>query len=249
MIVKNNKEIEQLRKNWKIHKIIFEEIKKIIKPWISAIDIDILCWNLCKKHSVLPWFKWVYNFPANICISINDVVVHWIPKKSMIFKEWDVVKFDFWVKDKNMWLNTDAAFTVIIWDENKYPKIKKLLDTTKEALYKGIEQCKIWNKIWDIWNAIQKHVESEWFFIVKDLTWHGLWFTLHEKPYIYNYWKPNTWEKIKKWMLLAIEPITWFSSWKIYEKWWFEIYISDWSYWCQFEHTILITDNEPEIIV
>ncbi|MDD3302537.1 MAG: type I methionyl aminopeptidase [Candidatus Gracilibacteria bacterium] len=249
MIVKNNKEIEQLRKNGKIHKIIFEEIKKIIKPGVSAIDIDILCSNLCKKHAVLPGFKGVYNFPANICISINDVVVHGIPKKNMIFKEGDVVKFDFGVKDKNMGLNTDAAFTVIIGDENKYPKIKKLLDTTKEALYKGIEQCKIGNKIGDISNAIQKHVESEGFFIVKDLTGHGLGFTLHEKPYIYNYGKPNTGEKIKKGMLLAIEPITGFSSGRIYEKGGFEIYISDGSYGCQFEHTILVTDNEPEIIV
>lgn len=248
MIV-NKKEIEQLRKNALVHKIVFDEIKKVAKPWVSALDIDRLCAQICSDHWVLAWFKWVYSFPANICISINNTVVHWVPTKDMIFLDWDVVKFDFWVKDKEIWINTDSAFTMIIWDWPKNPEVERFLRVNKEALYKWIEQCKVWNRVWDIWYAIQKHVEKAWFHIVKDLTWHGIGYKLHEKPYIYNYGKQNTWEKLKEWMLLAIEPIIWFSSWKIKDKWWWEIYIADWSLGCQFEHTILVTDGNPEIII
>ena len=244
----NKDELEQLKKNAKVHKLIVEEIKKIVKPGISSYQVDTLCWKICKENWMLPWFKWVYSFPANMCISINDVVVHWVPAKNTIFKDWDLVKFDLWVKDKDIWINTDAAFAMIIWKPEN-PKIDEFVKVNEKALYKWIEQCKIWNTVWDIWHAIQKYVESAWFFIVKDLTGHWLWYKLHEKPYIYNYWKPWAWEKLKAGMLLAIEPIIGFSSWKIVERWWFEIYIADWSLWCQFEHTVLVTEKWPEIII
>lgn len=244
----NKLELEQLKKNAKVHNMIFEEIKKMAKPWVSSYEIDTLCWKICKDNWMLAWFKWVYSFPANMCISINDVVVHWVPNKETIFNDGDLVKFDLWVKDKNIWINTDAAFAMII-GESKDKKVEEFVKINKEALNKWIEQCIVWKKVWDIWYAIQKHVESAWFFIVKDLTWHWLWYKLHEKPYIYNYWKPWCWEKLKAGMLLAIEPIIGFKSWKIKEKWWFEIYIADWSLGCQFEHTVLVTENWPEIII
>lgn len=244
----NKEELEQLKKNAKIHKIIFDEIKKVAKPWISSYDIDLLCWKICKENWVLAWFKWVYSFPANMCISVNDVVVHWVPSKKTIFKDWDLVKFDLWIKDKHIWINTDAAIAIIIW-ENKDKEVERFLKVNEIALKKWIEQCKIWNRVWDIWNAIQKYVEWEWFHIVRDLTWHWLWYSLHEKPYVYNYGKPWTWEKLKEWMLLAIEPIIWFSSSKIIDKGWFEFFIVDWSLGCQVEHTVLITKEGPEIII
>lgn len=243
------KEIEMLRENAKVHKIVFDEIKKKAKPWVSSWEIDEMCWKICKEFGFLPAFKWVYWFPANICISVNDAVVHWVPNKKTIFQKWDVVKFDFWVKDKKYWVNTDAAFSMIIGDGSHDKKIEKFLKVNEEALYKGIEQARDWNTTWDIGYAIQKHVESSWFYIIKDLTGHGIGKTIHEKPYIYNYGKPHSWEKIKAWMLLAIEPIIGFSSWEIYDKGWWEIYVKNKSLWSQFEHTILITDWYPEIII
>jgi len=95
-MIANNKELQVLRENAKIHKEVFEEIKKIIKPWITGYDVDKLAWDIADKYNVLCWFKWVYWFPANLCVSVNDCVVHWVPSKNMVFKEWDVVKFDFW---------------------------------------------------------------------------------------------------------------------------------------------------------
>nr|MDD3719927.1 type I methionyl aminopeptidase [Candidatus Gracilibacteria bacterium] len=245
----NKKELEQLRKNAKVHKMVFDEIKNIVKPGVSAYEIDKLCEKICEQNGVLPGFKGVYGFPANICISINNVVVHGVPKKDMIFMEGDVVKFDFGVKDKNIAINTDAAFTMIVGDGPKNPEIEKFLEINKQALYKGIEQCRVGNRVGDIGNAIQKHVEGNGFYIVRDLTGHGIGYKLHEKPYIYNYGKPGTGEKLKEGMLLAIEPIVGFSSGKIKDKGGWEIYIADGSLGCQFEHTILVTSGDPEIII
>ena len=248
-IIKTPDELNQLRENAKVHKEVFEEIKKLVKPWITGYDVDKLAWDITKRYNVLCWFKWVYNFPANLCISVNDCVVHWVPSKKMVFKNWDVVKFDFWVKDKKYWLNTDAAFTMIVWEWPHSLEVEKFLKVSQDALYKWIAKATTWNKIWDIWDAIQKHIESHWYHIVKDLTWHWIWYSLHEKPYIPNFWKPWTWEILRENMTLAIEPIIWFSSWKIIDKWWFEIYIADSSLWAQFEHTIVVKSGYPEIIV
>lgn len=245
----NKQEIEIMKKNAKIHKKVFEEIIKLVKNWTTAKEVDKLCWNIAKKHWVLCGFKWVYDFPANICISVNNVVVHWLPREWLIFKDWDLVTFDFWIKDKEKWINTDSAISIIIWWNSKNKKWAKLIEVNKKALYAWIEKCRAWNTVWDISEAIQKEIESGWFKVVKDLTWHAIWKELHEKPYIPNFWKAWKWAILQKWMTLAIEPIVWETSWQITDKWDWEIYIKDGSLWCQYEHTILITDWNPEIII
>ncbi len=242
-------ELEIMRKNAKVHKKIFAEIKKVLKAWTKASDIDKICGDIAKKSNVLCGFKWVYWFPANICVSVNDVVVHWLPREEIIFQNGDLVTFDFWIKDKNKGINTDAAFSVIIWWDEYNPIWAKLIKANKNALYAWIKKCIAWNTIWDISAAIQAEIEWAWFKVVKDLTGHAIWKKLHEKPYIPNFWKAWTWAKLKKWMTLAIEPIVGQTSWQIVDEWDWEIYIKDWSLWSQYEHTILITDWEPEIIV
>ena len=243
-------EIHILRQKAKIHKEIFEEIKKILKDWTTAIEVDNLCWELAKKHWVLCGFKWVYGFPNNICISVNDVVVHGRCLPEVVFKDWDLVTFDFWIKDKKFWINTDAAFSVVIGWNDKNPRAAKMIEANIKALEEWIKMARAGNTTWDIWAVIQKVVEQEyWFKIVKELTWHAVWKKLHEKPYIYNYWKAGSGQRLKVWMVLAIEPILWETSWQITDRWDWEIYIKDWSLWCQYEHTILITDWDPEIIV
>jgi len=245
----SEKEIEIMKANWKIHKKIFDEIKKIAIQWTNAKDVDFLCWEIAKQNWVLCWFKWVYNFPNNICISINDVVVHWLPRDWMIFKNWDLVTFDFWIKDKKYWINTDAAFSVIIWWDDKNPIWAKLIEANKRALYAWIAKAIVWNNVWDISAAIWNEIIWSWFKIVKQLTGHAIWKELHEKPFIPNFWKPWNWVKLQKWMTLAIEPILWETSWEIIDNWGWELYIKDWSLWCQYEHTILITDWKAEIII
>lgn len=243
------KELQALRKNAKIHKKIFDTIKETVKPWTKAKDIDLLAGKMCRDAGVIPAFLWVYDYPNNLQTSVNDVVVHGIPRDHIIFQEWDVVTFDFWVKDKKYGMHTDAAFTMIVGDGPHDEKIIDFLDTNKKALAKGIEQAKVGNTIGDIGYAIQSYVEKKWYHIIKELTGHGVGKKLHEEPYVYNYGTPGKWPKLKSGMILAIEPILGFSSGRIVDQWDWEIYIDDGSLWSQFEHTVLITDNGPEIII
>jgi len=245
----NKKEVQIMRKNAKVHKLVFEEIRKILKDWTTATQVDKLCSKIAKEHNVLCGFKWVYNFPNNICISVNDVVVHWRAKKWLVFKDWDLATFDFGIKDKKVWINTDAAFSTIIGWKDKNPTGAKLIEANKKALHAWIAQAKAWNRVWDISHAIEKEIISAGFHVVKDLTGHWIWYELHEKPYIPNYWKAWAGQKLKAWMTLAIEPILGETSGKIVDEWDWEIFIEDGSLWCQYEHTILITDDEPEIII
>ncbi len=243
------REVDQMRKNAKIHKKIFDKIIKITKPWTVSNEINDMCWEIAKKYWVLCWFKWVYGFPDNICISINNEVVHGRASRNIIFKEGDLVTFDFWIKDKWLKINTDAAISIIVWWDKKNPKWARLIEVNKKALYAWIKVAKDWAFTWDIWAAIQTEIESNGFFVVKDLTGHAIWKKLHDKPYIPNFWTIWKWTKLKAWMTLAIEPILGQTSGKIVDDWWWEIFIEDWSLGCQYEHTILITENEAEIII
>jgi len=243
------KEIEQMKKNAKVHKKVFEEIIKMTKPWVNIKEINKIAWDIAKKNNVFCGFKWVYWFPDNICISINDEVVHGRASRNIILKEGDLVTYDFWIKDKWLKINTDAAISLIVWWDDKNPIWAKMIEANKKALYAWIKKAVAWNTIWDISEAIQNEIEWAWFFVVKDLTWHAIWKKLHEKPYIPNYWRAWKWEKLKVWMTLAIEPIMGQTSWKIVDEWNWEIYIEDWSLGSQYEHTILITENGPEIII
>lgn len=249
VVIKNEKELQVMRENAKIHKEVFEEIKKMVKVGTSWYEVDKLCGDICNKYNVLCGFKWVYGFPANLCVSINDCVVHGVPSKKMVFQHGDVVKFDFWVKDKKYGLNTDAAFTMIVWEWPHSLEVEKFLKISQEALYKGIAKATVGNKIGDIGNAIEKHIKSHGYHIIKDLTGHGIGYNLHEKPYVPNYGVAGSGEMLKENMTLAIEPIIWFSSGKIIDKWGFEIYVSDGSLGAQFEHTIVVKPGYPEIIV
>ena len=244
----SKKQLEILRKNGKAHQEIFASIKDYIQVWVRASDIDALALRMCQKLWVLSAFTWVYNYKYTLQTSVNDVVVHGRPLENIIFQEWDVVTIDFWVKDKTYWICTDAAFTLVVW-QKKHWKKEHFLEVWKKALKKWLKQARAWKRVWDIGYAIQTYVESEWYHIIKDLTWHGIGKSLHEEPYIYNYGAPWTWALLKAGMTLCIEPILWYSSWEIRDKWNWEIYVADGSIGCQFEHTILVTDSDPEIIV
>lgn len=247
-IPKTKEEIEILRNLAKIHKLVFEEITKIALPWVSAKLIDELVENICNSYNVLPAFKWLYWFPASICVNINEMVAHWIPTEDMVFKDWDIVSFDFWVKDKESWLNTDAAFTMIIWE----PKIKEHADIVRineEALMKGIAKAKTWNRTWDIGHAIEKHIKESWFHLIKKLSWHWIWKEVHEKPYIYNYGEPKTGELLKENQTFCLEPLLWLTTGEIIHDEHWNIVTADWNIWTHFEHMIIIKNGYPEILV
>ncbi|MBW7954832.1 type I methionyl aminopeptidase [Candidatus Gracilibacteria bacterium] len=249
VLIKNAKEISVMKELALVHKEVFEEIKKMVKPGTSAMEVNKLCEDICNKYNVLCGFKGVYNFPGNICISINDCVVHGIPTKNMIFQEGDVVKFDFGVKDKRHGLNTDRAFSMIIGDPLKDLEKVKFLKVVEEAMYKGIAKAIAGNRVGDIGHAIQTHVESHGYHIIKDLTGHSIGYNLHEKPYIPNFGQAGKGEILKENMTLAIEPIVGLTTGKIIDKGGFPLYMADGNIGAQFEHTILVKPVYPEIII
>lgn len=244
----NKEELNIMRENGKIHKYIFDEIKKFIKVGTKASEVDALALKICQEKWVLSAFTGVYDYKYTLQTSVNDIVVHWRPLSTIIFREGDVVTIDFWVKDKKYGICTDAAFTMIVW-EKRYHEKERFLEVGKKALVKWLKEARAGKRVGDIWYAVQNYVEKSWYHIIKDLTGHGIGKWLHEEPYIYNYWAQWTGALLKAGMTLCIEPILWYSSGEIRDKWDWEIYVADGSIGCQFEHTILITDWEPEIIV
>ncbi|MDD3645872.1 MAG: type I methionyl aminopeptidase [Candidatus Gracilibacteria bacterium] len=245
----NEKELEQLRKNALVHKKVFKTILEIIKPGTTAIEINNLCGAIAKEHDVLCGFKGVYDFPANICISVNDVVVHGLPRPGLVFKKGDLVTFDFGIKDNKYGVNTDAAISLIVGGDEANPIGAKLINANKKALYAGISKARAGNTVGDISAAIQAEIEGAGFYVVKDLTGHAIGKKLHEKPYIPNFGKAGAGVKLVPGMTLAIEPILGETSGKIVDEGDWEIYIEDGSLGSQYEHTILVTEGEPEIIV
>lgn len=242
-------ELNQMRRNAKIHKNILDTIREIVVPGTTGVEIDQLCGKMARDAGVLCGFRGQYGFPANICISVNDVIAHGVPTPDMIFKEWDLVNFDFWIKDKVLGIYTDSGITFVIGWDDKNPVWARMVEVNKKALYAGIAQARDGNTIWDIGAAVQKVIEDAGFHVVRDLSGHGIWKKVHEEPYIYNYGTPGTGMKLKAGMTVAIEPLIWETSWEIFDKWSFELYIADGSLGCQYEHSILITDWEAEIII
>lgn len=245
----SEKELNIMRKNGLVHKQVFDAVKKMLVPGVSAKQVDDLALKICKQEWVLSAFTGVYGYKYTLQTSVNNVVVHGRPLQSIIFEQGDVVTIDFWVKDKKHGICTDAAFTMIVWDSDKYPEEKEFLRVWEKALQKWLEQATAGNTVWDIWSAIEKYVLKHGYHIIRELTGHGVGKTLHEQPYIYNYGTPWTGTKLKAWMTLAIEPILGLTSGQITDKWDWEIYVADGSIGCQFEHCILVTDGKPEIIV
>jgi len=243
------KELEQMRKNARIHKKVLDTIREVVKPWMTAWEIDELAGKITRDAGMLCAFRGQYWFPANICISVNDVIAHGIPYKDLVFKEWDLVNFDFWVRDKQLGINTDSWITLVIGWDDKNPLWADMIEVTKKALYAGIAQAKHWNTVGDIWAAVQAVIDASPYHIVRDLSGHGIGRSVHEEPYIYNYGKAGTGLKLKAGMTIAIEPLIWATSGEIYQDSEDVIFVADGSLGCQYEHSILITEGDAEIII
>ncbi|MBS9775115.1 type I methionyl aminopeptidase [Candidatus Gracilibacteria bacterium] len=242
-------EIEIMRKNAKIHQKVFDAIREMVKDGTTATEVDQLCGEIAKKHNVLCGFRGVYGFPNNICISVNDCVVHGRALPDIVFRDGDLVTFDFGIRDKQVGVNTDAAISMIVGGDDKNPEGAKMIEANKKALYAGIAQAKAGNRVGDISHAVETEVKKAGYYVVKELTGHAIGKKLHEKPYIPNYGTAGTGAKLKEGMTLCIEPILGQKTARVVDDGDWEIYIEDGSLGCQVEHTILITKGEPEIII
>ena len=248
--IKTKQEIELLRKGGKILAGILKELAAKTKTGVSALELNGLAEGLILKSGGEPAFKGYGSppYPATLCISVNDAVVHGIPTDDK-FKDGEVVKLDIgmkWPAGKNG-LFTDMAVTVTIGKISADKK--KLLRATKKAMMLGIKQVRLGKRIGDISSAIQKILDKEGIGIVRKLAGHGVGYEVHEDPLIPNYGKKGTGIELKEGMVLAIEVMTTLGSGDVKissDGWTFES--ADGATGAHFEHTVVVTKNGAEIL-
>ena len=247
-LIKNNAEIDLIRKSCKLTGEVLRFIKDKIKPGVTTKEIDILVEEFIISKGGYPAFKGYkvgrLRFPGSACISVNDEVVHGLPGERKL-EDGDIVSVDVGVKMNGY--HGDSAFTFEVGEVNS--KKKKLLRITEESLYKGIEQCMEGNTINDISCAIQNHVEGAGFGVVRELVGHGIGKELHEEPSVPNFYSPENNVKLRSGMVIAIEPMVNYGTYEVYTKkdgW--TIVSGDNEPSAHFEHTVLITKSKPEIL-
>lgn len=241
---KSPKEIQSMRKSGKILGEILLELEKMVRPGITTLDLEKQAQKLFDQYNVQPGFRGYHGYPAILCTSVNEEVVHSIPSKRVL-KDGDILSIDCGVIVDG--LNTDSAVAVVVGEGNL--EAKKFVDTCIKAMWAGIRQVKPGNKSGDIGAAIEKVVRAGGYNIIKELTGHGIGYDLHEEPYIYNYGKPHSGVSLKPGMCIAIEPIlmdgkpqitTLKDNWTIASR--------DGSWGIQHEHTLLVTETGYEVL-
>ncbi|NLL73158.1 MAG: type I methionyl aminopeptidase [Clostridiales bacterium] len=245
IIIKSENEIELMRKSGRILAEILEELESYIKPGISTLDIDKKCYDLIKSYNCIPSFLNYNGFPASICISINDEVVHGIPNEKNIIRDGDIVSLDCGVIYEGY--HSDAARTIPVGEITK--EAENLIKVTRQSFYEGIKLAKAGKHLHEISEAIQEYVESFGFSVVRELVGHGIGKDLHEDPQVPNFKQKNRGPRLEAGMTLAIEPMV---NAGRYEVDWLDddwtVITKDGSLSAHYENTILITDGEPEIL-
>lgn len=250
--IKSEKEIKLMREACRITSLVYKEIEKIIKPGMSTLELDNFADKIIRENGGIPaqkgypsGMKGVPAFPATLCISINDEVIHGIPSSKKIIKDGDVVSIDLVVYKDGF--NGDAARTFIVG--NGSSEAKKLVDVTKQAFSEGIKYAKPGNRIGDISHRIGEFVESNGFNVVREFQGHGIGREMHEDPGIPNYGKAGRGIRLEPGMTLAVEPMVIAGRRDIYQDYdgW-TILTQDGSLSAHYENTILITEKEPEIL-
>lgn len=242
--LKNQSEIEIMKKGGQIAATILNELGRTVKPGMQTVELDRLAVSLIEKNKVAASFKNFHGYPASICVSLNDEVVHGIPCDRVI-KEGDLVKIDLGILYKGF--HTDTAITVGAGKISE--EAEKLMTVTKNALQKGIEAVKPDIRLGVIQAIIQKEIESNGFGVVRDLVGHGIGKELQESPSIPNYGYENEGPILKEGMTLAIEPMVTIGNYEVktLEDGW-TVATVDKSLSAHFEHTIVITKTGAEIL-
>lgn len=242
--LKSSNEIEHMRKAGKIVAEALAKVEEVIRPGITTKELDKVAEEYIISRGARPSFKGLYGFPATLCMSVNEEVVHGIPG-DRVLKDGDIVSIDC-----GAFLNGfhgDAARTYPVGKIT--PDAQRLIDVTRESFFKGIEYAVVGNRIGDISHAIQVYVESNGFSVVRDYVGHGIGKELHEEPPVPNYGKAGRGPKLAKGMALAIEPMVNIGTYAVDEKedgWTVVTYDGKLS--AHYENTIVILDNGPEIL-
>lgn len=243
--IKSSREIELMREAGKILAKTHDELEKNLKPGMSTWDIDRIGEEIIRSYGCIPSFKNYNGYPASICVSVNDEVVHGIPHKKHYIQEGDIVSLDAGVIYKGY--HSDAARTHGIGEISE--EAKKLIEVTRQSFFEGIKFAKPGNHLNDISIAIQKYAESFGYGVVRDLVGHGIGAHLHEDPEVPNFARKRKGILLQPGMTLAIEPMINAGS---YDVVWMDddwtVVTEDGSLSAHYENTILITEDGPEIL-
>lgn len=242
--IKSDREIELLKKAGNIVYETHQYLKQYIKPGITTLELDKLAESFILSHDASPSFKGYDGFPGSICTSVNQQVVHGIPGNYKL-KDGDIISIDIGACYKGY--HGDSAWTYPVGNVDS--KLKDLLKETEEALYEGLKQVKPGNRIGDISYAVEKCAKRYNLGVVKELVGHGVGSSVHEDPDIPNYGIANTGPRLKKGMVLAIEPMLNLGSPDIVmldDDWTIET--DDYSPSAHFEHTVVVTDDGYKIL-
>ena len=242
--VKNKKDIELMREACKLTKMALNHVGEFVRPGITTGELDRIAYEFIKKHNAIPSFLNYNGFPASICSSVNDEVVHGIPGKYALL-EGDIISIDI-----GAYLNGfhgDCAKTFFVGNVSE--EAKKLVEVTRQSFYEGLKFAKAGNRIGDISFAIQSYVEGFGYSVVRDLTGHGIGKSLHEDPSVPNFGRAGKGVRLIPGMTLAIEPMINRGSYHVFtddSKW--TVKTCDGELSAHYENTILITEGEPEIL-
>lgn len=250
IFLKTEDEIELMRKANQLVGSTLAELGKHIRPGVTTLQLDKIAEEFILDHGAIPTFKNFPNpygepFPASICTSVNDVVVHGVPSDEVVLKDGDIISIDCGTLLDGF--NGDSAYTFCVGEVS--PEVKQLLKTTKESLYIGIEQAVAGKHIGDIGAAVQQHCEAQGYGIVRELTGHGIGREMHEPPQIPNYGCRGNGVMLKAGMCIAIEPMVTLGDrqiWMLPDKW--SIVTRDRKPAAHFEHTIAIRRGKAEIL-
>lgn len=243
--IKSEKEIELMRVSCKNLSVMFDELEKIIKPGISTWEINKVGEEIIRDFGCIPNFKNYEGYPASICTSVNEVVVHGIPSKKRILKEGDIISLDAGMIYKGY--HSDAARTFAVGEISK--EARQLVDVTRQSFFEGIRYAKAGNHLHDISAAIQKYAESFGYGVVRELVGHGIGTHLHEDPQIPNFKTIGRGIRLRPGMTLAIEPMITMGDYAVSvldDDW--TVVTDDNSLAAHYENTVLITEGDPEIL-
>lgn len=243
--MKSAREIELMREAGRLLSRVHEQLGEAIRPGMSTLEIDQLGEKLIRDLGCVPNFLHYSGYPASICVSVNDEVVHGIPRKDRILKEGDIVSLDAGLIYKGY--HSDAARTHAVGRIS--PEAQQLIEVTKQSFFEGIKMAREGCHLHDISNAIDAYVSRFGYGIVRDLVGHGIGTSLHEDPQIPNFAQKRKGVRLQAGMTLAVEPMINAGGWEVdflNDGW--TVVTRDGSLSAHYENTILVTDGEPEIL-
>ncbi|MBO5389337.1 MAG: type I methionyl aminopeptidase [Lachnospiraceae bacterium] len=245
IIIKSQREIELMREAGRILALTHEEIKKALKPGITTYEIDRIGEEVIRSYGCIPSFLNYNGYPASICVSVNDEVIHGIPSKDRYIDEGDIVSLDAGVIYQGY--HSDAARTYGVGEISD--KAKELIKVTRESFFEALKVCKPGNHIQDIGWAVYNHITKHGFTAVEDFVGHGVGANLHEGPEVPNFPQGRKGPKLRPGMTIAIEPMINVGTCDVLwmdDDW--TIVTADGELSAHYENTVLITEGEPEIL-